>query len=211
MEKTRAFKNFGNNIESLKKTVDGYNKILLEDKAKSIEIDFIHENTNFITKATLVTLCAYIETYLKEVLEILISNYNTFITQHKIPQNLIHWSLNQKLKDTSEVFNFLDKKYRSDGYLSIKLKKKDLDRFISGSPDRTLNLLTMFGINLKDHEFFKKNREFIRGIVEKRNKILHHDDNASDLSPSDILNYIKMIESYISEIEDILKNKMIKS
>lgn len=196
--KTKVFKNFEEKLEDLELTVIDCNKIIISDEPLS----FVYENANFLTKSFLISLCGYLETYLKDALEILIIDYNERITRENFPYNLVRWSIENKDKSDSKVQSLLDKKKTRFEDLSIKLKKKDLDAFISGNPFRTKELFTMFGINLDEIDYYNQNKDSVNQIVSKRNNVLHHNDDASDLSNQDILQYIIQIKNYCKKLDE---------
>lgn len=202
--KTKVFQNFEEKLEDLEKTVIDCNDIIISDEPLS----FVYENANFLTKSFLISLCGYLETYLKDVLEVLIIDYNERITRENFPYNLIRWSIENKDKSDSKVQNLLDKKKTRFEDLSIKLKKKDLDAFISGNPFRTRELFTMFGINLEEIDYYNQNKDAVNQIVVKRNNILHHNDDASDLSNQDILNYLTEIKNYCKKLDEQVECKI---
>lgn len=202
--KTKVFENFGEKLEDLEKTVNDCNDIIISDEPLS----FVYENANFLTKSFLISLCGYLETYLKDVLEVLIIDYNERITRENFPYNLVRWSIENKDKSDSKVQNLLDKKKTRFEDLSIKLKKKDLDGFISGNPFRTKELFTMFGINLEEIDYYNQNKDTVNQIVVKRNNILHHNDDASDLSNQDILNYVTEIKNYCKKLDEQIECKI---
>lgn len=188
----------------MKATIEECDNILISDEP----VEFIYTHANFLTKSFLINLCGYLETYLKDVLELLLLDYNEIISRNKIPQNLVRWSLEKKPNTSVKVSALLDKKYCNFNDLSIKLKKKDLDGFISGNPFRTRQLFEMFGINLTDCSYYQTNKELINSIVVKRNNVLHHNDDASDLSNSDIIIQIEEIKNYALEIDKIVEKKI---
>lgn len=196
--KTKVFKNFEEKLEDLELTVIDCNKIIISDEPLS----FVYENANFLTKSFLISLCGYLETYLKDALEVLIIDYNERITRENFPYNLVRWSIENKDKSDSKVQSLLDKKKTRFEDLSIKLKKKDLDAFISGNPFRTKELFTMFGINLDEIDYYNQNKDSVNQIVSKRNNVLHHNDDASDLSNQDILQYIIQIKNYCKKLDE---------
>lgn len=202
--KTKVFQNFKEKLEDLEKTVIDCNNIIISDEPLS----FVYKNANFLTKSFLISLCGYLETYLKDVLEVLIIDYNERITRESFPYNLVRWSIENKDKSDSKVQNLLDKKKTRYEDLSIKLKKKDLDAFISGNPFRTRELFTMFGINLDEVEYYNQNKDTVNQIVVKRNNILHHNDDASDLSNQDILNYLTEIKNYCKKLDELVECKI---
>jgi|TARA_B110000211_G_C14064511_1_gene547109 hypothetical protein len=196
--KTKVFKNFEEKLEDLEKTVIDCNEIIISDEPLS----FVYDNANFLTKSFLISLCGYLETYLKDALEVLIIDYNDRITRENFPYNLIRWSIENKDKSDSKVQSLLDKKKTRFEDISIKLKKKDLDAFISGNPFRTKEIFSMFGINLDEVDYYNQSKDSVNQIVIKRNNVLHHNDDASDLSNLDIIQYIIQIKNYCKKLDE---------
>lgn len=56
---------------------------------------------------------------------------------------------------------------------------------------------------MEKDEPFKAQRELINTIV-KRNKIVHYNDDASDVSNSDLKENIKVISGYIKNIDKLI-------
>ncbi|MCD8406287.1 hypothetical protein LNI88_11580 [Tenacibaculum dicentrarchi] len=202
---TKAFHNYQEKLSDLRNTINDCNSIIISDNPTG----FVYDNANFLTKSFLITLCGYLESYLKDVLEVLIIDYNDRIKNENYPYNLIRWSIENKDKSDSKVQTLLDKKKTRFEKLEIKLKKKDLDSFISGNPFRTNELFKMFGFELDKNVKFIESKEKINLIVIKRNNILHHNDSASDISNSDILSYIEEIEKYSKNIDEQIESKII--
>lgn len=202
--KTKVFIGFEEKLEDLRKTVNDCNTIIISEEP----LGFVYENANFLTKSFLISLCGYLETYLKDALEILIIDYNDRLTRENFPYNLIRWSIENKDKSDSKVQSLLDKKKARFEDLCIKLKKKDLDAFISGNPFRTRELFAMFGIELDSIEDFNEKKDSINQIVVKRNNVLHHNDDASDLSNQDIIQYIDEVKGYCEKLDNEIEKRI---
>lgn len=201
---TKAFRNYQGKLNDLEKTVSDCNNIMISDDPTT----FVYDNANFLTKSFLIALCGYLESYLKDVLEILIIDYNDRIKDESYPYNLIRWSIENKDKSDSKVQTLLEQKKTRFEDLEIKLKKRDLDSFISGNPFRTQELFKMFGFDFKTNIKFNESKENINLIVTKRNNILHHNDDASDISNSDILIYVEEIKKYSKNIDELIEPKI---
>lgn len=201
---TKAFFDYNKKLEDLEMTINDCNSVLISDSPSS----FVYDNANFLTKSFLISLCGYLETYLKDVLEILILDYNERISREPFPYNLIRWTIETKDKSDSKVQALLEKKKTRFENLKIKLKKKDLDPFISGSPFRTRDLFEMFGINLDEAEDFNNRKETINHIVLKRNNILHHNDDASDISNTDVLQFLAEVKNYSKKLDELIEPKI---
>ncbi|MCK8143117.1 HEPN domain-containing protein [Flavobacterium sp. I-SCBP12n] len=177
-----------------------------QNKVISDEPDaFITQNINFFTKSFMITLCAYLESFLKDITMTIIDNTNQKLANSKITHNLVKWSILKK-KELGEL-NDNDLLFED---LTIKITKKELDEFISGSPYKTEKLFKKIGIKLYEDIVYKEQKEKVISIVEKRNKIVHHNDSASDISFSDIQTNIDTINSYMKNINSIIKAELVK-
>lgn len=155
---------------------------------------YFEENVNFFTKSFLVNICAYLESFIKDIAFSCIEQINIRIESTRIPHNLILWDLNYDKEIKEKSFN-----YRN---LKVRIKKKNLDDHISGSPFRTIKLFRNIGIDLESNNDFNRFKEKINMIVVKRNKILHHNDDASDISFSDVIQYIEEIDNYMKILDE---------
>lgn len=192
MDSTAHKDSYIEQLAKLKSIIEAANSRVISDPPDPL----IYENANFFTKAFLVTMCAYLESYLKDALMVIVDELNGRLTTTKLPHNLIKWSLNieKELKDN-------ELKYE---YLKIGVKKKELDDYISGNPFRTIALFKKFGIELEKNAVFNSQKEEINSIVVKRNKILHHNDEASDVSNKDLTDNITALTNYIENIDKVI-------
>jgi RiboL-PSP-HEPN len=155
------------------------------------------ENINFFTKSFLISMCAYLESYLKEIAFSHIDAINCKLSSISIPHNLVRW-------DILHPKDVVEKDLRFEN-LKISIKKKDLDDHISGSPYRTEALFRKIGIDLTAIDGFSNKRDIINSIVVKRNKIVHHNDDANDISMVDLKLHINHFIEYISLITKSVK------
>lgn len=185
--------------ESYLKQLLGLKPIIEELNARVIgEIPdkLIYENVNLFTKSFFVMMCAYLESYLKDALMVIVDEMNIRLSLNKLPHNLIKWNFNlsKELKENEIKFE----------QLTLVIKKKELDEYISGSPYRTKDLFNRFGIDLNKDEIFTKQKDGVNSIITKRNKILHHNDEASDVTNMDLLENIQTLSEYIDNIDKII-------
>lgn len=192
MDNTPHKVSYCNQLVKLKEIIDTANCRLISDTPDS----FFQENANFFTKSFLVIMCAYLESYLKDALMVIVDETNNKLATHYIPHNLIKWSFN------------IDKEFKDNDSkiepLKLKIKKKELDDFISGNPFKTKDLFKKFGIVLDNNANFNNQKEIINSIITKRNKVVHHNDEASDISNKDLKDYIDAILDYISNIDNLV-------
>lgn len=167
--------------------------------------EFIARNVNFFTKSFMITLCAYLESFLKDISMTIVEDANIKLSTSKIAYNLVKWSVQRK-KELGELPDS-DLKFED---LSIKITKKELDGFISGSPYKTESLFKKIGIKLFEDPVYIDQKEKMIYIVEKRNKIVHHNDNASDISFSDIDNNIDLTILYMENLNRLVNIELSK-
>jgi len=173
--------------------------IIIETNSKSVDQNpdpFFIDNVNFFTKSFHINLCAHLESFLKDISFKYITQVEDKLKTTRIPHNLILWSFNKdkRLKDNELKFNDL----------SLGIKKKDLDDHISGSPYRTIDLFKKIGVDLESNVRFVGKKDKINSLVVKRNKILHYNDDASDISFEDIESNIDEVIEYMEIIDSIL-------
>lgn len=189
MDKTAYLDSYIEQYTKLSEIIETTNKRLLSDEPDKL----IEENVNFFTKSFLVMMCAYLESYIKDALMVIIDDVNLKLNSTKIPHNLIKWTLN-----IEKEFKESDSKFEQ---LKIKLKKKDLDDYISGNPFKTKDLFKKFGIQLDKSENFNTQKDIVNSIVVKRNKVVHHNDDASDISNKDLNNFIEILKNYLENLD----------
>ena len=189
--------NYVSLLDELYNLVDITEKKVINDEDDTL----VKNNVNFFTKSFTITLCAYLESFIKDISMDYINYYNNKLASLNIPHNIIKWSISKK-SELIEINNS-DLKYEN---LKINIEKNELDNFISGSPYRTEKLYKKFGIELYKNTTYQIFKENIISIIEKRNKIIHHNDNASDLSFADIKNNIITVKSYLEVLEKEIQN-----
>lgn len=190
MNKTAHIDNYKILFQELKLMVEATEKKILDSDS------FFSNHANFFTKSFIVTMCAYLESYLKDALMIVIVEMNNRLDKNRIPYNLVQWSISsdkRELKNSELNKNF-----------SINIKKKELDEFISGNPYRTESLFKNFGIDLGGDTTFQGQKDKLNAIVGKRNSIIHHNDEASDITFLDIVGHIDFSIEYIENIDRLI-------
>lgn len=196
MDSTPVKQQYLNQLDDLKCIIISTNGRIILDPPDELIVN----NANFFSKSFLVVMCAYLESYLKDSLMVIVTEINNRLTAIKVPHNLIKWSLNLEKEFKENEFKFEN--------LKLNIKRKELDDYISGNPFKTTDLFKKFGIKLDKDQIFNNQKELINTIVTKRNKIVHHNDEASDVSNSDLISHIDTLKLYIENIDKIICNHL---
>lgn len=194
MNKTAHIDNYKNLFQELRVMVEATEKNILDSNS------FFSKHVNFFTKAFIVTLCAYLESYLKDALMVVIDETNNRLDKNPVPYNLVKWSLSSTSEKNDKK---REEKLRFENF-TINIKKKELDEFISGNPYRTESLFKNFGIDLGGDTTFQGQKDKLNAIVGKRNSIIHHNDEASDITFLDIVEHIDFSIEYIENIDRLI-------
>lgn len=153
----------------------------------------ISDNVNFFTKSFLISACAHLEMCVKEIVFEISQDIDARLSTVAIPSSIIEWRMNPKKKSDSLTTPKI--------LLSVNMTKKEVDDLVSGNVYRTKEALSLVGIDLAVKKLqWESWKDSIQAIVTRRNNIVHHNDDASDLSLGDIRIYIKSITDYIDFI-----------
>jgi hypothetical protein len=186
--------------ESLKELNGMVTAIEREVTSEGSGVEFIRNNVNFFTKSFLITLCSLLETCIKDSIHSVAEEIDIRLSAAAIPSAIVEWKYRPKKKKDenpgeSEAHNL------EAGLLKIRMSKKDVDDLVSGNVYKTKDTFLLVGVDLtSDKAEWNTRKEIIQSIVTKRNNIVHHNDDASDLSLGDIRGYIQKVEEYLDFI-----------
>ncbi len=190
---------FTNIIEACKSSLNELNVMVTATEHEVIDsshdIKLITDNVNFFTKSFLITLCAHLETCVKGIVFSVAEDIDSRLSGAAIPMAIVEWRYNQKIKK-NEMSDLLS-------VFKIGLSKKEVDDLVSGNVYKTKEALLLLGVDLASRkEEWDTWKELIQSIVTRRNNIVHHNDDASDLSFGDIRIYINSILKYLDFINE---------
>lgn len=152
------------------------------------------DNINFFTKSFLISLCAHLEMCIKEIVFAIAEDIEERTRAASIPAALIEWRYNTKKKNDGAPQGVR---------LEIGMTRKEVDDLVSGNVYRTKDALAYVGVDLtSDKATWEGWKDLIQTIVTRRNNVVHHNDDASDLSLGDIRQYIVSARGYIDFIVD---------
>lgn len=151
------------------------------------------ENVNFFVKSYLISACTYLEAFLQDVAFELSKKICSRVNSAQIPHNFLHW------KNPKKDFKDKDLKFALAKFTATR---KEISDDISANPYRTIKLFQMLGVDLSCESDFVKNKDFVNSVVTKRNNIVHHNDDASDVSFSDMEHYVDVFSIYMLAIQN---------
>lgn len=168
-----------------------------EEQAILEENEFFNKNINFFVKSYLITLCTYLESYLTEVATWHCDSINNRLKAACLPHNFLLWRVKKEFKD--KELKYVD--------ADLKVDKNDISDSLSGNPYKTIKAFSYLGVNLLASAGFIANKDVVNAVVVKRNNIIHHNDNANDISLSDLCGYVDLFVSYMGAIDDVICGK----
>jgi len=173
-------------------------KIISQSQSRVIDEsdEIFFNNINFFVKSYLINICTYLEAYLQDVAFEHTSRVSERLKQAKIPHNFIYWKLSKEIKDK-------DLEFENANYT---FNKKEISDVISGNPYKTIKAFRLMGVDLNSSNKFMLHKELVNNIVNKRNSIIHHNDDASDISFSDLLGNIDIFLEYMHSIKELLNS-----
>jgi hypothetical protein len=176
-------------LNNLKKVIkQSESRVLAEDPD-----EIFSNNINFFVKLYLINICTYLEAYLQDVAFEHTSRISQRLKDAAIPHNFLYWKLSKEVKDKDLAFE----------NANYKFNKKEISDTISGNPYKTIKAFKLIGIDLNSNKKFIEHKELVNSIVNKRNNIIHHNDDSSDISFSDLLLSIEVFLEYMTTIEEI--------
>src|SRR4051812_41804925 len=98
-------------FEKYNSMYDALTKIIEDANAKLIATNpdpFFVENANFHTKSFLVIMCAYLESYIKDILMEIVDHVNGKLLQAQLPYNLIRWGIDIDKGLNDKDMHFID-------------------------------------------------------------------------------------------------------
>jgi len=190
MEYSAVYGKYEDLLNTLKGIIDQSQTRVLSDEPDEI----FSNNINFFVKSYLINICTYLEAYLQDIAFEHARRISERLKQAKIPHNFLYGKLAKEIKEK-------DLEYENASY---KYNRKELADIISGNPHKTIYAFRLIGINLNSSEKFLEHKNLVGTIVNKRNNIIHHNDEASDISFSDLLVNITVFLEYMLSIEQLL-------
>lgn len=169
--------------------IDKINKRLI-----SGDDELISNHSNFFTKSFVISICTYLESCLKELAFQAIQNKKAFIINAGLPKNLILWEIKKKAEIKQAEWEFAN--------FDITITLEDIDDYISGNPGKTIDLFRRVGFDITACTEFRANKDFVAALVTKRNSIIHHNDDALDVTLQDLKLYITKTIEYIDGIKN---------
>lgn len=150
----------------------------------------VTDNINFFTKSFLISACAHLEMCIKDIVFAVARDIDVRLSTASIPASIIEWRYSQKKKKNESGNGFPNR-------FAIGITKKEVDDLVSGNVYKTKDALALVGVDLTtDKSKWEAWKDLIQAIVTRRNNIVHHNDDASDISFGDIRSYINSMIEY---------------
>ncbi len=180
-------------------------KSVADESARRVVADadtLFKSNANFFAKSYLITLCSILETYLKEEVAGLIGDANGLLAQVKLAKNIVLWGVFSR--DDDHYGKYEDE---AAAEFALQIDSSEVDDRLSGNVGRTIAAFRRCGLTLENCVDFNKRKAQIGAIVSKRNDAVHHSDDSSDFTFSDVIGWIAVVKEYILGISQYVQGE----
>ncbi len=185
---------YAEQMDKLSEIIDKTYQRVISDPPDDLFVD----NINFHTKSYLINLCAITEACLKDTAMSVVRTMMDRILTANISNNIIFWAV---FKDAYD-----EKKHSKFENFQLNIDEKTVSDKLSANPWRAIKLFELLGCDIKKNSDFESVKGIIGSVVEKRNNIVHHNDQANDISLSDVKRYINFFKLYIYSVEKSSKS-----
>lgn len=175
---------------------DSLRQVVEESRLRSISEPpdaLFYEHQNVFIKSYLVSACSILEAFIQDLALEYVSRIQGRLNTANLPFNFISWvSDHEKAKPEFKIFQ-------------CTKGRKEISDMVSPNYWKTIKTFERVGIDLSksNADAFK---DFITATVEKRNRIVHNNDEALDLSFSDILIAVDEFKKYTKCLYDAVSS-----
>lgn len=142
-----------------------------------------YDNQNVFIKAYLVSACSVLEAFIQDLALAYVDVLQDRINSANLPFNLISWIADHE-KAKLQFKSFQGTKSR-----------KEISDLVSPNYWKTIKAFERIGVDISASEA-PNFKDVISTTVDKRNRIVHENDDALDLSFSDIASTIEVFKEY---------------
>ncbi len=182
--------NFQRQFDDLISVVDESNNRVISDPGDKLFKDYL----NVFTKSYVVVACSILEAFIQDLAFAYVDEIDSKLQLSNIPRNLVVFSVQRDAKNPD---------FRFEPF-STGISKTVISDLVSGNFYKTINVFRKIGIQLENINEFINFKDFISSTVEKRNNIVHHNHDASDISLADVINILEKFKEYIEIMYNIV-------
>ncbi|WP_170362264.1 HEPN domain-containing protein [Ruegeria arenilitoris] len=187
-----SFSDFWDQFEDLKEVAQESNTRSVAEPVDRL----FDDHANVFIKSYVVSACSILEAFLHEVAVSYINNVQSRFQSLNAPHNLVVWAMSGDKGGKLNGSKF--------GQFELAVSRKDVSEVISGNVFKTVKAFAKFGVDLESDEEFCARKDFVAATVEKRNGIVHRNDDASDLSFLDVINIVEEFVEYARAVQRVV-------
>jgi hypothetical protein len=175
-------------------------EIILESQKRVLtsEDALFGDNVNLFVKSYLVLAVCYLEVCLQDIVTDYSQELNQRLALSKIPYNFLKWRIEGKKKSNEDF-----------GDANFLINSKEFQEGFSAKPDKSIEWFRYLGVNLEANESFRRRKDIVGAVVQKRNDIVHRNDDASEISFGDVSTYIEVFIEYLHGIEYAVQQRIL--
>lgn len=179
---TSSLVSFQQQFDDLKNVVRESNRRIVSVDADELFTDY----ANVFIKSYIVSACSILEAFIQELAMSYVSTVRKNLDDANVPHNLLVWSIKREEKLKASNYSPFD----------LNITRQNVSDLISGNFFKTVKAFEKLGVNLLSDNEFENYKDFIATTIDKRNQIVHHNDEASDMSMLDVLHIIDQFATY---------------
>ena len=179
-------------LQTYHSQLDGLREVVRISEARSMSDPpdaLFSDNQNVFVKSFLVSACSILEAFIQDIASNYMLGVQGRLNAANLPYNFLVWALGHE-KAQLEFKGFVSNK-----------GKKDISAMVSPNYWTTMKTFERIGVNISKPEVTSF-KDYVVTTVEKRNKIVHHNDSALDLSFTDIVTAIDQFKAYMQCLFD---------
>lgn len=152
------------------------------------------DHANVFIKSYIVSACSVLEAFIQDLAYDYTRIMKQKVYETNVPHNVVQWCT---LKEKAKELFFQP--------FEINIERKDISDIVSGNVGKTITVFRKIGVDLDSDKEFRSYKDEISSTIEKRNLIVHHNDDASDLSMLDVVRIVGSFKIYSSVVFRIVR------
>ena len=160
------------------------------DRLARADDDLFRNHANVFVKSYIVSACTILECFLADLACEYVLAVEERVKHVHLPRNIVLWRVPAQIKPSE---------FRFEPF-TLNIERKEIVNESSGNFYKTITLFNRLGIDLLSNNKIKLHKDFVASAIDKRNKIVHENDEALDITFLDVVEWINRFEAYAMDV-----------